>query len=43
MGNVNSKGQMNFPGFGEVEDSGSNKGQNVSSNGDINKQIGTMD
>jgi len=43
LGNVNSKGQMNFPGFGEVEDSGSNKGQNVSSNGDINKQIGTMD
>lgn len=43
LGNVNSKGQMNFPGFGEVEDSGANKGQNVSSNGDINKQIGTMD
>lgn len=39
----NNKGQVNFPGFGSVEDGGANKRENVTSNGDINKQVGTMD
>lgn len=42
-GETNNKGQVNFPGFGQVEDDGENKGKNVNSNGDINKQVGTMD
>lgn len=42
-GETNDKGQVNFPGFGQVEDDGENKGKNVNSNGDINKQVGTMD
>lgn len=42
-GETNNKGQVNFPGFGQVEADGENKGKNVNSNGDINKQVGTMD
>ncbi|MBC2579387.1 DUF6550 family protein [Clostridium sp. DJ247] len=42
-GETNNEGQVNFPGFGQVEDGGANKGQNVNSNGDINKQVGKMD
>jgi hypothetical protein len=42
-GENNNKEQVNFPGFGQVEDGGANKEQNVSSSGDINKQVGTMD
>lgn len=42
-GEANNKGQGNFPGFGTVEDGGVNKGENVNSSGDINKQVGKMD
>ncbi|GAA0782063.1 DUF6550 family protein [Hathewaya limosa] len=42
-GEKNSKGQVYFPGFGWVDDSGANKGENVTSDGDIDKQVGTMD
>jgi hypothetical protein len=42
-GETKKKEQVNFPGFGQVEDGGANKEQNVSSSGDINKQVGTMD
>lgn len=42
-GEANNKGQGNFPGFGTVEDGGANKGENVNSSGDINKQVGKMD
>jgi hypothetical protein len=42
-GENNIKEQVNFPGFGQVEDGGANKEQNVNSSGDINKQVGTMD
>lgn len=41
-GDTNSKGQVYFPGFGWVNNSGSNNGQAASSDGDINKQVGTM-
>lgn len=42
-GEKNNKGQVYFPGFGWVDDSGANKGETVTSDGDINKQVGTMD
>jgi hypothetical protein len=42
-GEKNSKGQVYFPGFGWVDDNGANKGENVNSSGDVNKQVGTMD
>ena len=31
-----------FPGFGQVEDGGENKGENVNSSGNINNQVGEM-
>lgn len=42
-GEKNSKGQVYFPGFGWIDDGGVNKGENVNSSGDVNKQVGTMD
>lgn len=42
-GEKNEKGQIWFPGFGWVDDSGPNKGTQVGSDGDINKQVGSMD
>ena len=42
-GEKNEKGQIWFPGFGWVDDSGANKGTSVGSDGDINKQVGSMD
>lgn len=42
-GEINSKGQTYFPGFGFVDNGGVNKGELVNSSGDINKQVGKMD
>lgn len=42
-GEINSKGQTYLPGFDYVDNSGSNKGETVTSDGDINKQVGKMD
>lgn len=42
-GEINNKGQTYLPGFDWVDNSGSNKGENVTSGGDINKQVGKMD
>lgn len=42
-GDTNNKGQVYFPGFGWVDNSGENKGETVTSDGDISKQVGTMD
>lgn len=42
-GEKNSKGQVYVPGFGWVDDGGTNKGKSVNSTGDVNKQVGTMD
>lgn len=41
-GETNSKGETYVPGFGWVKDSGPNVGGKSDSNGDWNKQIGTM-
>lgn len=42
-GETNSKGQIYLPGFGWVDNQGGGgQGTNVSSDGDINKQVGTM-
>ncbi|KOF56349.1 hypothetical protein AGR56_05910 [Clostridium sp. DMHC 10] len=43
-GEKNNKGQVYVPGFGWVNDEGGGgQGTNVTSDGDINKQVGTMD
>jgi len=42
-GTKNEKGQVYVPGFGYVDNGGENKVEVVESNGDINKQVGTMD
>ncbi|MFS0723702.1 DUF6550 family protein [Paenibacillus sp. 1P07SE] len=42
-GDKNSSGKVFVPGFGWVEDSGENQGSQSSSDGDWNKQVGTMD
>ena len=42
-GDKNEKGQIWFPGFGWVEDEGSNTGTIVDGEGDINKPVGNMD
>lgn len=43
-GDKNDKGQIYIPGFGWVKDEGEeNKTTDVDSEGDINKQVGTMD
>ena len=36
-------GKIYFPGFGWVDDGGANQGSTVGSDGDINKQVGSMD
>ncbi|MBU5445250.1 DUF6550 family protein [Paenibacillus sp. MSJ-34] len=41
-GDKNSKGQVWFPGFGWVENSGDNHGSVSESDGDWNKQVGEM-
>lgn len=41
-GDTNSKGEVYVPGFGWVQDSGSNEGTSSQSDGDWNKQIGDM-
>ena len=41
-GDKNSKGEVYVPGFGWVKESGG-EGKAVDSDGDINKQVGTMD
>lgn len=44
MGDKNDKGQIYIDGFGWVKDEGGGgKGTAVDSNGDINKQVGSMD
>ncbi|MFA9398752.1 MAG: DUF6550 family protein, partial [Clostridiaceae bacterium] len=42
-GEINEQGQVYMLGFGWIEDSGPNSGQVVTSDGDVNKQVGTMD
>lgn len=42
-GDTNSKGETYLPGFGWIENSGENQGIVVDGDGDINKQVGTMD
>ena len=42
-GDTNSKGETYLPGFGWIENSGENQGTVVDGDGDINKQVGTMD
>lgn len=43
-GETNSKGQIYIPGFGWTDNQGGgSQGTNVTSDGDINKQVGTMD
>ncbi len=43
-GEKNEKGQIWFPGFGWVDDKGGgSQGEKVGSDGDINKQVGSMD
>ncbi|WP_052410298.1 DUF6550 family protein [Paenibacillus durus] len=42
-GDKNSKGQVWVPGFGWVNDSGANQGGVSTSDGDWNKQVGSMD
>ena len=41
-GDVNSKGETYLPGFGWIQNSGENQGIVGESDGDINKQVGTM-
>ena len=40
---TNNQGKTYLPGFGWIENSGENQGTVVDGDGDINKQIGTMD
>lgn len=42
-GETNIKGQTYLPGFDYIDNSGPNKGETVTSDGDINKQVGKMD
>lgn len=42
-GEQNNSGKVYVPGFGWVEDSGDNKGEPSISDGDWDKQVGTMD
>ncbi|WP_041272694.1 DUF6550 family protein [Desulfitobacterium hafniense] len=42
-GETNNKGQVWVPGFGWVDDSGPNQGTVVDGEGDIDKQVGTME
>ncbi len=42
-GETNNKGQVWVPGFGWVDDSGPNQGTVVDGEGDIGKQVGTME
>ncbi|MFB5678068.1 DUF6550 family protein [Paenibacillus terreus] len=42
-GEQGNSGKVYVPGFGWVEDSGDNKGEQSSSDGDWDKQVGTMD
>ncbi len=43
-GDKNEKGQIWFPGFGWIDDEGGgSQGEEVGSDGDINKQVGSMD
>jgi hypothetical protein len=42
-GDKNDKGQVWFPGFGWVDDKGNNKSIKVDGEGDIDKQVGSMD
>lgn len=42
-GEQNNSGEVYVPGFGWVEDSGDNKGEQSISDGDWDKQVGTMD
>lgn len=42
-GEKNDSGAVYFPGFGYVEDAGSATGETIDTDGDWNRQIGTMD
>lgn len=42
-GDTNSDGMVYFPGFGYVENSGSVAGETIDTDGDWDKQLGTMD
>lgn len=42
-GDTNGKGQVFFPGFGWVDQGGPNQSSKSTSDGDWNKQVGTMD